>query len=120
MVLVDTSVWVDHLRRATPMLATVLEDALVVTHPFVIGEIACGSIARRSEVLGLLQLLPQSPVAGDTEVLAMVEHRRLWGRGLGWVDVHLLAAAQLAGAQLWTRDRRLRACAAGLGIDFAP
>ena len=94
MILVDTSVWIDHLRRTAAALVRALDEALVLTHPFVIGEIACGSIARRAEVLALLRLLPQAPVAQDDEVLAMLERRQLWGRGLGWVDVHLIAAAQ--------------------------
>ncbi len=121
MILVDTSVWVDHLRRGDTQLATLLESAAVLTHPFVIGEIACGSLADRATVIELLQDLPAALVADVGEVLAFVERQRLYGKGIGYVDVHLLASAALSGgALLWTRNKRLRAAAQGLGVEFQP
>lgn len=119
MILVDTSVWVDHLRSGEPQLVALLERAVVLMHPFVLGEIACGSLKDRGTVLELLQDLPAATVAEHGEVLAFMEARALFGKGIGWVDVHLLAAAALSeGAQLWTRDKRLRLVAEGLGCAF--
>jgi len=117
MILVDTSVWVDHLRGAEPDLTPLLYDDQVLAHPMVVGELACGSLGNRAEVLGLLSGLPQAPVATDQEVLALIEHHRLMGRGIGYIDAHLLAATALAGpCLLWTSDRRLRDIARGLGF----
>jgi predicted nucleic acid-binding protein len=113
-VLVDTSVWVDHLRSRKAALAEALERGDVWCHPFVIGELACGNIANRAEVLSLLAALPQAELAENAEVLAFVEAHRLMGRGIGWVDAHLLASARLSRQQLWTLDRRLAAVAASL------
>ena len=116
MVLVDTSVWIEHLRHRSERLASLLEGGLVTCHPFVIGELACGHLARRDEVLALLQRLPAlAPVAHD-EALRLVEAHALAGSGLGWVDVHLLAAARVVGAGLWTADRRLKSVADTLDI----
>jgi predicted nucleic acid-binding protein len=115
-VLVDTSVWVDHLRRGSGELARLLEDGSVLGHPFVVGELACGSLARRDEILGLLQQLPQPPLVGHEEALRFVERRRLAGSGVGWVDVHLLASAVLGDCRLWTLDRALGRAAARVGI----
>jgi len=114
--LVDTSVWVDHLRGTSSGLAERLVDGTVLVHPFVIGELSCGSLRHRAQVLDLLARLPEAPVLSHTEALAFVETRRLWSRGLGWVDVHLLGSALLARARLVTTDRRMRAIAAELGI----
>lgn len=119
MTLVDTSVWVDHLRRGDRALAVVLEDGEVSSHPFVIGELACGRLARRREILALLAVLPTTPLADHDEVLAFVERHRLDGAGIGWVDVHLLASAALSRTALWTRDRALRAAARSLGLAAA-
>jgi predicted nucleic acid-binding protein len=105
--LVDTSVWVEHLRRGDPTLSELLDRGEVECHPFIIGELACGSLRRRSEVLSLLRSMPHVPVATDKEVLKFIERHRLMGRGVGWVDVHLLAAAALGSTLLWSRDRRL-------------
>ncbi|MBK8167893.1 MAG: PIN domain-containing protein [bacterium] len=116
--LVDTSVWIDHLRGRRGDLAGPLQEGLVLTHPHVIGELACGNLARRDEVLRLLAALPQAPEATHAEALALVAGERLSGRGLGWVDVHLLAGARLAAARLWTRDRALAAAAARLGLGY--
>ena len=119
MILVDTSVWIDHLRRGSAALGEALEREEVMTHPFVIGELACGNLKNRREVLGLLAALPSTVVATGEETLHFVERRRLMGRGIGWVDVHLLASVMMAeAAQLWTRDKRLGAIAAELGIGF--
>lgn len=120
MVLVDSSVWIEHLRKGSPPLAALLDRNLVLGHPFVVGELACGSLARRDVVLGLMLALPRAPVAENGEVLRFLEANTLWGRELGWVDVHLLAAARLASGRLWTRDRRLGRCAAELGIGWEP
>jgi len=116
VILVDTSVWVDHLRVADRQLTGLLLEAVVLCHPFVVGELACGALGRRSEVLGLLRNLPQAPVVDQDEVLAFIEAHTLMGSGLGWVDVHLLASAALAGERFWTRDRRLAQAARRLGI----
>lgn len=119
MILVDTSVWIDHLRRGVPALASVLERGEVLTHPFVLGELACGRLVHRSRVLQLMAELPSAPVASHEETLHFIEQRALMGRGVGWVDVHLLAAVTLDGtARLWTRDKRLRAAASDIGIAF--
>ncbi len=118
--LVDTSVWVDHLRRGNPALARQLTELEVWCHPFVIGELACGRLEARSEVLSLLAALPQAPQAEHDEVLAFVESNRLAGTGIGWVDAHLLAAARLGGVGLWTLDRPLAAVARELGLYVEP
>jgi predicted nucleic acid-binding protein len=116
VILVDTSVWVDHLRVADSRLKGLLLEAVVLCHPFVVGELACGTLGRRGEVLGLLRHLPQAPVVDHDEVLAFVDAHALMGSGLGWVDVHLLASAALAGERFWTRDRRLALAARRLGV----
>jgi predicted nucleic acid-binding protein len=115
-VLVDTSVWIDHLRKRNPMLVELLEQAQVWTHSFVIGELACGNLAQRSRVLGALAELPQAPLASHEEVMALVENRHLMGRGLGWIDLHLLASATLAKLPFWTVDKRLSTVAAELQL----
>lgn len=118
MILVDTSVWVDHLRRSDGALAELLEGGRVLMHPFVVGEIACGNLAERRVTLDLLQDLPAVAVAEADEVLLFIERRGLHGKGIGFIDVHLLASTALtAGARLWTRDKRLRAVAEELGCE---
>ena len=120
MILVDTSVWIDHLRQGDPSLFTVLEAGQVLMHPFVVGELACGNLNRRAEVLMLLRELPPAPVSTDQEALEFIERRGLMGRGIGYVDVHLLASVALAGgARLWTRDKRLAAVASELALAVA-
>jgi len=116
-VLVDTSVWVDHLRRGNKLLAEHLQEARVLCHPFVIGELACGNLKHREEVLSLLFALPRVPVARDDEVLAFVETNRLMGRGLGWIDMHLLASTRLGHTTLWTLDKRLATAARSFHIE---
>jgi len=116
LILVDTSVWVDHLRRGDPGLVDLLERSAVVMHPFVAGEIACGSLRDRKALLELLQDLPAAVVATDDEVMQFIEHQALYGKGIGYVDVHLLASVALTGStRLWTRDQKLRQAAAALG-----
>jgi predicted nucleic acid-binding protein len=109
MILVDTSVWIDHLRRGDEELSLLLDEGQVLVHPFVIGEVACGSLKRRADIVGHLQRLPRAPVATEAEVLHLLEREELHGRGLGWVDLHLLASARLAAVPLLTRDRALKA-----------
>lgn len=112
MILVDTSVWIDHLHRGVPALVEALDSGAVLTHPFVIGELACGNLRRREEILSLLGALPRATVATHEEVLVLIEQRELMGRGLGYVDAHLLASVTLTdGARLWTTDKRLAAIA---------
>ena len=118
MILVDTSVWIDHLRQGDTQLAAALEAVHVRVHPFVVGELVCGNLRARAEVLGLLQALPPILVATDKEVLFFMAGQNLMGRGIGYVDVHLLASARLGGALLWTRDKRLHAVAAELGMAY--
>jgi hypothetical protein len=121
MILVDTSVWIDHLRVGDPKLGSLLQDGHVLTHPCVIGELALGQLSHRREILGLLRNLPHARTATDTEVLHLVDHRHLFGLGIGYVDAHLLAATLLtAGARLWTRDKRLAMAAAHLGLTQEP
>lgn len=109
MLLVDTSVWIGHLRRSDERLVRALEAGTVLTHPFVIGELACGSMRRRAEFLGELERLPLAVEATHDEVLQLVERNRLQGRGLGWIDAHLLASARLTGSALYTHDIGLAA-----------
>ena len=108
MTLVDTSIWVHHLRYGNDELRELLEKGEVLCHPFVVGELACGSIANRNEVLELLKALPMASIAEHDEVVQFLHERRLYGRGLGWIDMHLLASVILSNATLWTTDRALK------------
>ena len=117
MILADTSVWVDHLRASDKALAALLEAGMVLAHPFVIGELALGNLRQREIVLKALADLPQARVAMDAEVLHFIERHALSGRGIGYIDAHLLAAVKLtAGAELWTNDKRLHGVAVQLGL----
>jgi predicted nucleic acid-binding protein len=118
VVLADTSVWVEHLRRGEPRLSALLDTGEVLCHPFVIGELACGNLRRRGEILELLAALPGLGKASDREILTFIERHRLQGQGLGLVDVHLLAACALAHRPLWTLDARLARAAARLGLKL--
>ncbi len=112
MILVDTSVWIDHLRREHATLTELLNQGRVLTHPFVIGELALGNLKNRETVLHALQLLPQANVANSLEVLQFIQQQSLFGLGIGYVDSHLMAAVRLTpGSLLWTFDKRLRAVA---------
>ena len=119
MILVDTSIWVDHLRKGNTGLSNLLTGSSVLAHPHVIGELACGNLSNRKQVLKLLGELPACVVAADHEVLYFIEQNKLMGRGIGYVDAHLLAAASLSGpAALWTGDRKLQSVANGLGLGW--
>jgi predicted nucleic acid-binding protein len=119
VILVDTSVWVQHLRREVAALSALLEAGEVLAHPFVIGELALGNLRNRDVVLSDFRLLPQAVLAAHEEVLELVERNRLFGRGIGYVDAHLLAAVFLSeDAFLWTFDRTLATAAAALGLAY--
>ncbi|MCB8883063.1 type II toxin-antitoxin system VapC family toxin [Acidisoma cellulosilytica] len=118
MILVDSSVWIDHLSLNDPALSELLGRRQVLAHPFVIGELSLGNLRQREAVLGALRGLPRSLAATDEEVQAFVDRHMLFGIGIGYVDAHLLAGTSLnAGALLWTRDKRLRIAASRLGLD---
>ena len=117
MILVDTSVWIDHLRAADPHLTRLLQEGRVLAHPFVIGEIALGSLRNRTEVIADLQYLPRAITASDAETLEFIERRALAGCGVGYIDAHLLASVRLTpDSRLWTRDKRLQRIAAKLDL----
>jgi hypothetical protein len=121
VILADTSVWVDHLRAGDKTLAALLDAGMVLVHPFVIGELALGNLRQREIVLKALADLPHASVATDAEVLHFIERHALSGRGIGYVDAHLLAAVKLtAGAELWTNDKRLHGVAVQLGWALTP
>jgi predicted nucleic acid-binding protein len=117
MILVDTSVWIDHLRAGDKHLADLLDSSQVLAHPFVIGELACGNLQKRNAVLKLLNNLPRAPVASQEEVLHFVECNKLMGQGIGFIDAHLLASTTLGDAvSIWTRDKRLQKTARKLQL----
>ena len=117
MILVDTSIWVTHLRRGSPQLETLLMDGEVMCHPFILGELACGNLKNRNEIISLLQSLPMAPTIESEEFLHFIDRNDLMGKGIGFVDVHLLAAARLGGMMLWTADKRLKSAAEHLKIS---
>jgi len=118
MVLVDTSVWVSHLRNGSIELANLLNDGRVLCHPLIVGELACGNLKDRAVILSFLQLLPMSIEAEHKEVLSFIEKNRLMGKGMGYVDVHLIASAILTGVPIWTLDKKLAQAADGLHIKY--
>lgn len=119
MILVDTSVWIDHLRAGEPLLVELLDTHRILIHPFILGELACGNLTNRTKVLSLLRKLPNVRFATDEEVLFFIERRGLMGKGIGYIDAHLLAAVALTGTVLlWTRDKRLEAVAQSMGLTF--
>jgi predicted nucleic acid-binding protein len=118
MVLVDTSIWVSHLQHGNPQLEALLMKGRVVCHPFIIGELACGNLKNRKEILSLLEALPTTTTADHEETLYFIEQHRLMGIGLGFVDVHLLASVRLSRIRFWTRDKRLMAAAAKLDVSY--
>ncbi|HHW77386.1 MAG TPA: PIN domain-containing protein [Xanthomonadaceae bacterium] len=121
MILVDTSVWIDHLRAGELLLVELLDTNRVLVHPFIIGELACGNLNNRKTVLSLLRKLPTARLATDDEVLFFIERHGLMGRGIGYIDAHLLAAMSLTGTvRLWTRDKRLGAMAESMRLTFEP
>jgi predicted nucleic acid-binding protein len=118
MILADTSVWIDHLRKADPTLSALLQRREILAHPFVIGELALGNLKQRDVILDALRGLPSALVATDAEVQAYIDRYTLFGLGIGYVDAHLLAGTALTiGAQIWTRDKRLSVAAVRLGVD---
>jgi len=117
LILVDTSVWIDHLRSPNSRLIGLLDAELVSVHPWVVGELACGNLASRANTLYLLRSLPRIAVASDDEVLFFIDKHGIAGKGVGYLDMHLLAAAALGTLKIWTRDRRLNEVAALLGLS---
>jgi len=120
MVLVDTSVWVRHLREGDPDLEQLLNNGQVMCHPYIVSELACGNIKNRSEVLSLMHLLPVAALAQHEEILQFIELNHLIGKGLGYIDVHLSASALLTGVPLWSYDKRLNRANEMLGITYDP
>ena len=120
MVLVDTSVWISHLRQRDVHLELLLNDAQVICHEWVVGELACGNLRNRREILSLLQSLPSAPVINHEELLFFIEQNSLMGSGVGIVDAHLLASAKFTEAPLWTSDTRLKRIAARLKLFYQP
>ena len=118
MVLVDTSVWVSHLRKSHGHLVNLLNDGEVACHPFIIGELACGNLKNRTILLSLLQALPIAATAEHKEVLTFIESQRLMGKGLGYIDVHLLASAILSRLPIWTFDKNLAQVSDMLHIGY--
>jgi predicted nucleic acid-binding protein len=118
MILVDTSVWIDHFRSHDQQLADFLEDAQVLVHPFVIGELALGSLRNRRRVIEDLLSMPQAVVASEAEVLTFIETASLAGTGIGYIDAHLLVSTKLTGASLWTHDKRAAAMGKKLNVSF--
>ena len=118
-VLVDTSVWVDHLRKGDDHLVQLLENGKVICHPFVIGELACGNLKNRSTILNTLGELEKAPTIESDEYMLFIDQNKLYGKGIGFVDVHLLASALLAHATLWTADKRLKQIAIDLNVAYS-
>ena len=118
MVLVDTSIWVTHLRQGSRQLEKLLMGAEVMCHPFIIGELACGNLKNRKEIISLLQSLPLALTIEFDEFLFFIDRNHLMGKGIGFVDVHLLASAQLTGVPMWTGDKRLKSAADQLELVF--
>lgn len=116
-ILVDTSVWVSHLRHGNLRLVELLDEGSVVVHPFVIVELACGNLKNRAEILSLLRALPSTVIAEHEEIMLFIESNRLMGKGLGYIDMHLLAASVLSSVRLWTNDRSLAKACAELGLN---
>ncbi len=118
MILVDTSVWIDHLRKNNQHLQFLLLDAEVVCHSLIIGELVCGNIKNRTEIISLLQSLPMAPQIEFDEYLYFIEKHKLYGKGIGFIDIHLIASAKLAQARLWTLDKRLKSATIELEINY--
>ncbi len=118
MILVDTSVWIAHFRKGGSRLGELLSESLVMVHPFVIGELACGNLRHRARILGDLEALPRAVSATHEEVMRLTEDRKLWGLGIGWIDAYLLASALLSDCQFWTLDGSLDRAAAAAGVKL--
>lgn len=120
MILADTSVWIDHFHSENPQLVNLLDSREVLMHPMMIGKLACGNLPNREDTLTELLKLPAPPIATDDEVLHFIERHRLMGKGIDYVDVHLLASVAITDAALlWSYDRRLMNAAAGLGLAWS-
>lgn len=120
MILVDSSIWIDHLRRHQQLLHAQLIEDQVLSHPFIVGELAMGGLGNGQDFFSFLQDLPKASVAHDDEVLTFISRHRLVGTGIGYIDAHLLASAQLTRVAFWTRDRRLQEIATKLSLAFIP
>jgi predicted nucleic acid-binding protein len=118
MVLVDTSVWVGHFRKGDPRLAAMLDEGEVACHPFIIGELACGHLDNRRQILAFLCALPRVAAAGHDEVMHLIDAHRLMGAGIGYLDAHLLASARLSSVPIWTFDLSLRKTAVDLEVAY--
>jgi hypothetical protein len=118
MILVDTSVWIAHFRKAGSRLGELLSEALVLVHPFIVGELACGNLKNRARILSDLEALPSAVSATHEEVMRLIEDRKLWSLGIGWIDAHLLASALLSNCPFWTLDGRLVRAAAAAGVKL--
>ena len=118
MVLVDTSIWIDHFRKTSVPLSSLLEAEEVVVHSFILGELACGNLDNRKEIIALLHALPSTAKVEDDELFLFIERHRLMGRDIGLIDAHILASCCLDACLLWTRDKRLQAVASEMGIAF--
>jgi len=118
MVLVDTSVWIDHLRKGNSQLEVLLDEGEVLCHPFIVGELACGHIANRRQIMAFLRSLPQAVAAGQDEAMSLIDAQQLMGMGIGFIDVHLLASARLTSVPVLTLDTSLKNAAAKLGVLF--
>ncbi len=120
MILPDTSIWVDQQRGLAPHLNDLLNQDWVVIHPLIVGELACGFLANRAKFLAFLQNLQSVATARDEEVLLLIESRSMYGKGIGYIDAHLLASVVMSGDRLWTHDKRLARVATDLGIGYTP
>jgi predicted nucleic acid-binding protein len=118
MVLVDSSVWIAHFRVRQPVLVDLLTDGQVLMHPFICGELACGNLKNRASLLSDLNALPQAHRVSDADAMHLLDIRTLWARGLGWVDVHLLAAALVSNCRFWTQDKRLHRAASEMALSY--
>lgn len=119
MVLADTSIWIDHFRKGNDKLVSLLDAEEAAIHPFVLGELACGNLANRKEIIALLHALPDATEVEDDELLLFIEHRRLMGRGIGLIDAHILASCCIDSCLLWTGDKRLQVLAKEMNIEFS-
>ena len=120
MILVDTSVWISHLRDGNARLENMLLEGLVSSHPFIIGELACGNLKNREAVISLIKELPQANTVDDEEILLYIEKKSIAGKGIGLIDAHLLASAELSDFYLWTYDKRLKQIAEEIYLDYKP
>ena len=117
-ILVDTSVWIKHLRESDKNLIQLLEQGLVACHPFIIGELACGGIKNRHEIINRLNDLPSTDILDHYEIMEFIEYRKIMNKGIGYVDVHLLGSALVSEAPLWTLDKSLKKIANQLSIEY--